>query len=756
MANLTTNALNALENVNIEPKIILQVDGVSTLYSATAIRELVRIGDDLEIGDFIIGGYKNADNQSEIISFTNSQTRFKDSLEPDKGRSTSVTSLKIRLIDKDLEATKLITPGEVVPDVMYRKAKVWIGFGNDTGFPEDYIVIFRGVIDDIMSGPGFVDLNISNTDQKKRQSLFSKLDAEIPAAITDVQTVVEITNIDTLVEIVNDPATGIPDPTLKKYLVIEDELMEYTAIGTEGAGANGGTNLTVTRGQLLTTAVSHSIDTPVASYYVLEENSLTLALKMMLSDEAQSSYVTLTSQSVNQINPSLNVPNTFVFKGQLIQFLNNVQVGDFVTTSGFTNPANNLASLTKIVDIVETADASYILVDATLADELDTSGTVVFTSQYNTLGTGLGMVPDEVDIDQHNLIRTRFLIGANVRHYIKDTLEDIKDFIDLQLYFPFAAYGLSRSARSSVNYTIGPIPGDSTPLLNITNIKDPKTIVLRRSLNKNFYNTVIYKYDPEVDPESERYLRGTVVLDATSKFRIPIGNKPLTIPADGIREELNGKQLSTSAGQRFINRYKFGAEYLRNVKLQFSVAVGVDVGDIALVDFTGLKVSNTIDANRTKPSAFFEIISRSVDIKTGEITFDLVDTNYSTQTRYGLFSPSSLIDTVVSDKKFNIKQSFGSQFGTEEYRKWEPYVTLKDFPYVRIHNSDWTLVDEKQIVDLSNNQVTLDSDLSFTPTVDMIMELSNYKSDQTDNVKLMYAHANQAGFADGTDPYQYV
>jgi hypothetical protein len=44
--------------------------------------------------------------------------------------------------------TQLITPGEIVDDILQRKCLVYYGFAG-TAWPEDYTVIFRGVVTDI-------------------------------------------------------------------------------------------------------------------------------------------------------------------------------------------------------------------------------------------------------------------------------------------------------------------------------------------------------------------------------------------------------------------------------------------------------------------------------------------------------------------------------------------------------------------------------------------------------------------------------
>src|SRR5690606_19246989 len=113
-----------------------------------------------------IGGFNLVGDQDNLISFDGTSTSIKQTINTDKGEGTSISSLSIALID-DGFMTRLITPGEILDDLLQRRAKVYLGL-KDTAWPDDYVVIFRGVVTDINPDAGKVILQLSHPDDKKR------------------------------------------------------------------------------------------------------------------------------------------------------------------------------------------------------------------------------------------------------------------------------------------------------------------------------------------------------------------------------------------------------------------------------------------------------------------------------------------------------------------------------------------------------------------------------------------------------------
>src|SRR3972149_5101873 len=120
--DLTLNARNASEQLVIEPQLVLEIDGVPTIYGARRIQKYIRIGDPgLEIGDsWRIGGFNDADDQDDLISLDGTTTQISQQLNPDKAAVQSVSSMQVKLLD-DGSITELMSPGFVVTDLMYRR-----------------------------------------------------------------------------------------------------------------------------------------------------------------------------------------------------------------------------------------------------------------------------------------------------------------------------------------------------------------------------------------------------------------------------------------------------------------------------------------------------------------------------------------------------------------------------------------------------------------------------------------------------------
>jgi len=363
------------------------------------------------------------------------------------------------------------------------------------------------------------------------------------------------------------------------------------------------------------------------------------------------------------------------------------------------------------------------------------------------LGAGLAMSPDEVDVAQHERLRSLFLSSFDYTLYLKDTVESGKDFISSQIYKPIACYSVPRKARSSVAYTVGPLPLDDIKTLSTSNVIDANKIVKRRSLGRNFYNTIIYKYDE--DAATDTLLKGYLATNATSRSQIPVGTKAFIIESKGLRDQA----VAVSSANRRLNRYAFGADYISQITVTFGVGFNMEVGDLVLLDGRSLRLADSTTGLGTTPIKFYEIVSKGLDLVTGRVTLALTDTNFSEDKRYALISPASLVRSATSASAFTIESSFASVYGTNEFEKWNRYGQA----FIRVRTDDYVTAATGQIERLSGNTVLLQSGLGFTPTAGMIMELSDYEQ-ATDQIKLLYTHITNgsAAFDDGGSPYVMI
>ncbi len=752
---LTDAARLASQGIAIQPQLVFEIDGVPTIYGAVPVTRYIKVGDPaLLIGNtWTIGGLGAHDSSESLISLQGTGTKIQQQLMPDKGAVTSASSVKVELLDSGNLITRLISPGQVVDDLLGRRAKLWMGFKN-TAFPEDFVEIFAGTIDELDSGPGNVQINLVHPDQKKRQQIFLKLDAVLSAGINAVVTSIPIALANETFLPLPTGGDGLVDSSIRHFVKIEEEVIEYTGVNS--------THLTgCTRGALDTTANPHAIEAATSSFYVLEGATMDLALKLMLSGwngpylEGKAALglgaqpFSLLSSSVNQVILPVGVDAESDY---------GVRVGSYirvVTTLG-TGAWNEV---TELQDLEGESNRVILFADSEDTILNNQEITLDFRSQYDTLGQGLRLAPFEVDIDEHIRWRDIALSDYQYRFYMRDTVNG-KDFLEQEIYLPYGSYAIPRKGKCSVGFHIGPLPQVDLAIFDKTNIKNPQKIRIKRSTSKNFYNAIIYKYDESV-ATADKFQAGFIELSAESQSRIPIGNAAFTIKSKGMRSDLEANPNAAQSADRRLNRYKYGAEYFDNIETFFQDGWAVEPGDLAIIDFTDLKVSNTLDGTREKPAKFFEVINKTLDLKTGAVSFSLVDTNYDASERYGLISPSSLVATGSTTTRVVIEASFGEYFGASEWKKWRDYVGLP----IRVHSEDFSFDETVTFLRFdpaNNNKLVISpaTPLSIPPTAGMIVDLPLYSDspEQRTNrlYKLIHAHQSpQVTIVSGTDDFTF-
>lgn len=733
---ISTTLSNKLKETNIEPRLVFEIDGINNLYTTGGVKVIPRYGDeDLYYGNndgLVYGGYRLLNNQKPIITLDGTTTKIIQNLSPDKARGTGITTMSVVLVDINGEATKIASGG--YNEILFRRCKVWVGFGDNISFPQDYILIMRGIIDSFQALQGKVKFNLSSPDQKRRSLVFPKGDTTLDGAIDASQTNIDLASVTNFFVVPDHPGYSPKDTSVKSYVKIEDEIIEYSDI-------SGNTLVGCARGQLNTVAASHADDTQAETFFKLEGNSMDLALKLMLSDVDQTSYLdNFPAMAVNTFY-SEYVANSIFFNGIDLTRQDNVRTGDYVKTSGFTNGANNLSSWTEITNVVTIDTGTYIVLDATLADEAMTSGVVEFLSQYNTLGkAGIGLYPDEVDITKHDFLRRNFLFNFDYRFYIKEDIEELKEFIESELYRPAGCYSLPSDkdglSRISVGLHAPPLPNESIVVLSRENITKPDVISIDRSVNKNFYNAILVKYNDS--PLDDKLTRKVFTIPGTNYLPDYKGNRPLVIESLGMRDDLSGASLSASVSSKLLNRYQAAAEHITKLDILFSAAVQINVGDIIILDPTDLNILNPSGQNRNREKGLWEVVNKELDIK-GMARVDLTNTSFNLSVRYGLISATSRVRTVISQSKFVIESPLAyPKYGSDaEYRKWENLAGVA----VKIRSSNWSDVFETNITNVSLNTITLADMVPFTIVSGMLMELSNYDFvNITSEQKLIYAH----------------
>lgn len=745
--DLSNRTRRALSELSIEPNLIVQIEGISTLFSAVPVRDFIEYGcPDIFYGgdDVFYGGLKDVEDNKDYIDSGTTTFSIRQQMNYDEGNASSISSMTIGLVDKNQEISRLISPGFEIEDILGRKVRVYQQFG-DTSFFEDAILVFRGFVTKIDSQPGLVKLKLNHPDNKKQVSLFKSVETRLTAGINASQTTIPVEDASTFFD---------GQGPLNAYIRIGTEIMSYTSrTGTTFDGA--------TRGSLGSTAQPHSSGAQVRALYCLEGSPFDLALQIMMSGHGTDPiFEDIPVTKFVQVGAgSGEVADAIWFEGVRIIENYGLRVGDTITITGATNGANNIVNQT-VTDIVQFESGFYIVVDgAGLVLETTTSAVMATFTQFNTLPDGMRMTPDEVDVDEHILVRDRFFSSTEFRIYIKEDEIEGKEFIDLQLYQPISCYALPRKAASSVGYTVGPIPGEDIVTLDNTNIRDPKNIVLTRTTNRSFFNEVVYKYDDDPLNEEERFLSGSIIISQTSKNRIPGTTKTLSISSLGLRTDLNAANLVALNAQRQIDRYEFGAEQV-TVKTLLRNSAGLEIGDVVVGALEALQVTDITRGDRQFESRLFEIQNKTINLKSGLVDLVLLDTGLNIDTRFGLMSPVSRIKGVVSQSVFIIGPDdfYGGKFGQDEFRKWESLVRANRRVSIVMTDDERTFTEDAVLRAVDGNQLTLVDPL-VTPIVEGYrIEFSGYVDvDTTDDQKLVYGYmTDDPNFPDGGNPYGMI
>lgn len=778
---LTEKARIEADKINKEPQIVLDISGLTTKFSGVSLKKYIRIGDDgLLIGDtWRIGGFNEVEDSSPYITFDRgTSSRIQQSVDADKGETTSITSMSITVIDKNEEVSALLKPDDTQSptfDLLGRECKVWFGF-KESGWKDDYIVIFRGIIESHNAGGGYVTFNLTSSEKIIDSVILPKVELELAASLSAGATEIQLSptgQISLLQENIPDPsqagATGF-----NSYLRVDDEVIQIEDINATGIG-------TATRGALGTTATTHDSGAAAESIYELQGKPMDIAKRLLVGSDSTdpadygNRYLDLTAGLITnyvRITSTRTESNGILFRGQNLKEEYGIIVGDIinaVNAASGTQP-ENICSGDFISDIELLDDGSTVVfveddtgTPKAFTEELATTGSIVsFLAKDSIYWTvGLKINPNLVDIEEMDKLQNRFFSSTYLSYYIKDSI-DLKEFIEQDLFKPLSLYRVPKNGRFSLSYHFPPLPDEEIVTLDSSNVVNPNELVIGRSTSENFYNSVAIRYNENL--LEDKFDGGYVTLNATSKARIPVGRKTLTIDGTGFRTDKTidgnataGATYAATAADRRLSKYAFGAEYIKKMKVNFKTGYSLDIGDIVNVNLSDLKLTDIKSGTRSGAARLFEIENKTLNLKTGEIEISLVDTNFNLDARYALMSPASLVKSGVSQSQFVIKPRTlqpTKQFGANEYRKWSNKIGAS----LLVRNADFSVSGIATLASVSSNTLTLSSNLGFVPVEGYTVELSPF-ANQDSLITNLYGFMSEGAtgaMSDASIAYQMV
>ncbi|RLF65584.1 MAG: hypothetical protein DRN30_03730 [Thermoplasmata archaeon] len=708
------------------PQLILEIDGIDTIYSMTRSLKVARYGDGFVYGEpglFYGTGIVDPKFKS-YISLSGTTKQLTQQLDQDKGGTGSVSNMNISIIDKNNFVSNELSSLEMLS----RKAKVYLSF-KDLEHPLNSVRIFNGIVSDFSVTPGIVSLKIDNPDSLKRRQILVQIIDNLDGAITNSTTSITINNTSGIKHPSQQTST-ISDSSFSTYVQIEDEII---LVG----GISGNTLTSCTRGQLGTTAVSHEDDEEVKTFYRLEGKPLDLVLKLMLSGADEVFETVSPTGFVNGVDGIID--EAVYFNMLDIRETLGVVSGDFVSITN-TDGGTNDTSFALIKGSGKNSDGtSYLVIDGVTIGGVTSSTTVNFSSKYNVLPFGCGLHPDEVDVEQH--LYYSALVGAtmpDLDFYIKETITNAKDFLEKELYFPIGGYFLGRKGRSSMGFTLPPLAGVVTPTLNSDNVLNPSKINIKRSTSEKFYNVISYKF--EENALDDKWLAVRITEDEDSFNRIRSGFKTFAVESKGLRNNAATKIFIDSISTRLLERYKFAASSF-DVDVQYGIGFSIEVGDIVLFDGAGMLLYNPATGNRTDYYGLMEVINKSLNISTGSIKLKLLDTSYDLSGRYATVSPSSYIGSGATTTILPLKTSQGTATTNNEVDKWEQFVGSD----IEVSDFGSAPIGVVRIIGITEDRAGVIVDaLPSVPTEDFILRVPEYSNSNTD-FKLRFAALSPTG-----------
>ncbi len=223
--------------------IVVDIDGLDYL-SSTPVGRPLQYGDPYNYGDpgllygqLVPVGSKSGDRGQRVLIEPNGSTMsIQQTLEPESGRA-SISSMSMSFVDKDQYMTRAVSSGPIVDEILGRQVKIWFGYAN-TRFPDDYFVLWRGRVGQVNAGVGKISMQFLDPNVVRRQEIFYTAQSTLLDAVGSGDTAIPIVSYNAFTQKVTGP-DGLYDVTVRTFLKIDDEFIEYQQTGSEATGLGG-------------------------------------------------------------------------------------------------------------------------------------------------------------------------------------------------------------------------------------------------------------------------------------------------------------------------------------------------------------------------------------------------------------------------------------------------------------------------------------------------------------------------------------
>jgi hypothetical protein len=725
-SNLTTNFL-AYNNLNSKNIVIaVMIDGLDTVLSSAPIYTAANYGDtNLYYGktDLVYGGLDATSGVKTILQINESDLSIQQKIEPEQGRS-SVSLMTLNFIDLDGYMTQVISPGILIDEILGKDVKVYVGF-QQLSFPSEYLLAFRGRVSNVTSFAGAVELQLSDPNLVRRQQVFYQANTTALTSIAALDTVIQVASVADFTSQILGP-DGNYDPAITTYIKIDDEIIEYPAGGIDSVN-----NLFsgCIRGARNTTPAAHDPGATITACLEIQDYSLDMALKIMLSgwqgpfveDLDILNFVTSTDPDVSNQPQGIFLPEEI---DAVVEY--GIAVGDYLTITDSAIPGNNGQCIVVAFLDTETASNNVILTNKVFTAEADSDAIYSVRSQYDTYpdNCGLQMPGWEVDVAQHQYLKNTFLgSGENtLRFFITEPQNSAKDFIETQIYLTTTCYSLTNFGRLSVQFTHPPVGDEETIFVTPANIVQPQGMKIARGITtRKFFNQIQWNYDYDDAGNA------TTVVNAFDSDSLNIigVSQLLPISAEGLRSDITSTNTIGNLTKYLLTRYKRGAAILY-VKTNFTIGIQINAGDIIAVDDQGvLQISNFLTGIRNLGTQLFEVVDNTLSLSDCMCSLTLVAyVGAFIDDRYATFSPSTILGAGTDSTHLYLTTSFNNPASGFEYFKWQDFLGERGL----VHTADYSMSSTCNLVslDAANPNIINVTGLTATPASGWILDVDSY------------------------------
>ena len=389
------------------PILVVEIDGAPDFLSSSPVYTLVRYGaPGVDYGDpgLVYGGLVKRSGVKDYLSLEGSSFAITQTIEPERGKG-SISQMTLNFVDVDQYMTNLVSPGVVLPEILGREVRVWLGY-QEVSFKEDYFPIFRGFVGSVSAGSGRVTIQLSDPGMKKKQQTIFCAKSKLSISVLAADTTIPVVNAAEFFQEILGPTLSY-DTAIKTYLQIEDEFIQYTTPGISGNSFTG-----VTRGARGTVAADHAAGTEVSAYIEIEDFGIDMALKHMLSGwngywKTGVPIISLKDTldlTLGMIDGAIVLPAEKDAKRDY-----GLTEGDFVTVSGSGIGGNNVTLKTIVRFIDKNGYSNNIIVlDNVFTAETPSAATLSFRSKYDVwpIACGLRLTPNDVDVEKHETVKS--------------------------------------------------------------------------------------------------------------------------------------------------------------------------------------------------------------------------------------------------------------------------------------------------------------------------------------------------------------